>query len=487
MTITPAQQMRATLQAQREAFLQEGSPNAQVREERLNRLLLLLLENAHAIADAIHQDYGNRPVGLTMATDIFGVIPSLKRTRKHLRQWMKPERVSTGLLGLTGARAWLQYQPLGVVGIISPWNFPVALSLHPMIEALAAGNRCMLKVSELTPRTAQLLSTVFAKHFDPSVVAVFTGAADVAAEFSSLPFDHIFVTSSPQIGRQVQRAAAENLVPCTLELGGKCPALISPEADMAKAAERIAWGKTANAGQTCLSPDYVLVPEGRQQEFVDQIKTAVTKMFSSLLDNPDYTSIVAERHFQRLTGWIDEARAMPGVQVVEINPANEDFSQQPHFKIPPTLILGGTRDLKCLSEEIFGPLLPIVTYRTLDEAIDWINAGPRPLGAYYFGRNDAGFRRYTDRVVSGGAVLNDVIVHVLMDTLPFGGIGESGMGHYHGRFGFKTFSHTRAVLRAGLLSPAILMKPPYAKLQKLFDWMLRRELASVHRKLAHRK
>lgn len=472
----------ALLDAQKAAFLREGPPSAEERAMRIDRLLALLLENAHALAEAMSEDFGHRPHELSLATDVFGIVPSIKHTRRHFRAWMKPQRVSAGMLGLGGARAWIQRQPLGVVGIVSPWNFPVALALQPLAEALAAGNRAMIKLSELTPCTAVLLQVLFRKNFDPEVAAVVTGGPEVGAEFCRLPFDHLFFTGAPQIGRLVQKAAADNLVPTTLELGGKCPVILAPEADLKSAATKIAFGKTLNAGQICLSPDYVFVKRGQERAFVEAMREAITRLFPSVLGNPDYTSLAAQRHHQRISAYLDEARG-GGAEVIEINPAGESFVGQPHHKLPPILVLGAKRGMKLLSEEIFGPVLPVLAYDHPDEVIAHINAGSRPLALYYFGPLDADCKKCLDRTWSGGVVINDVIVHAMVDELPFGGVGTSGMGSYHGRHGFNTFSHARGVVRAGVLSPALLMAPPYQRLRPVFDWMLRREIRAVRRRL----
>ena len=474
--------LRALLNAQKAAFLQVGPPDARERALRIDRLLALLLENAHALAEAMSEDFGHRSHELSLATDVLGIVPSIKYTRRHFHAWMKPQRVCAGMLGWGGGRAWIQRQPLGVVGIVSPWNFPVALALQPLAEAFAAGNRAMIKLSELTPRTAALLQDLFRKAFDPQVAAIVIGGPEVGAEFCRLPFDHLFFTGAPQVGRLVQRAAADNLVPTTLELGGKCPVVVAAEADLKSAAAKIAFGKTLNAGQICLSPDYVFVKRGRERAFVEAMREAITRLFPRLLGNADYTSLIAQRHYLRIRSYLDEARS-GGAELIEINPAGESFDGQPHFKLPPTLVLGATRGMKLLSEEIFGPVLPVLVYDHPDEIIAHINAGSRPLALYYFGPLDATCKKCLDRTWSGGVVINDVIVHAMVDALPFGGVGASGMGSYHGRHGFNTFSHARGIVKAGFLSPTLLMSPPYKRLRPLFDWMVRREVRAVRHRL----
>lgn len=397
---------------------------------------------------------------------------------------MRPRSVSSGLLALMGSRAWVERVPLGVVGIISPWNFPVGLALQPLAQAFAGGNRAMIKVSEFTPATGALLEEVLASAFAKEEVMVFTGGPDVGAAFSRLPFDLLFFTGATGIARHIQRAAAENLVPVVLELGGKSPVVVAPDADFALAADRIAAAKQINAGQLCLSPDYVFVPVGREREFTERYQAAMTRMLPTLLENPDYTSIVARRHYERLLGYLDDARAK-GATILEINPAGEDFARQAHHKLPPTVLLGATPDMKVMQEEIFGPLLPVVTYQSIDEVITFVNARPRPLATYYFGQNNATCRQYLDRTVSGGVTINDCLLHVANEDLPFGGVGESGMGYYHGKAGFDTFTHPRAIVRAPRWSPNKLMAPPYGpKMQRLMNWFIDREAKNAAARIA---
>ncbi|HRD30026.1 MAG TPA: coniferyl aldehyde dehydrogenase, partial [Caulobacter sp.] len=342
------------------------------------------------------------------------------------------------------------------------WNFPVNLTFAPLAGILAAGNRAMIKPSEFTPATSELMKTMFAKAFSEEEIAVITGGPEVGQAFAGLPFDHMIFTGATSIARHVMRAAAENLVPLTLELGGKSPVIISRSADMATAAARIMNGKTLNAGQICLAPDYVMAPEGRLEEFVTEASSAVARMFPTLKDNPDYTAVVAQRHYDRIKGYIDDARAK-GADVREINPAGEDFSQQEHRKIPPTLILNATDDMTVMQDEIFGPVLPVKTYKAVGEAVDYINAHERPLGLYWFGSDEAEKERVLNHTTSGGVTVNDVIMHVAQEELPFGGVGPSGMGSYHGHDGFLEFSHRKAVytqLKKDI-GPLLAMRPPY--------------------------
>lgn len=457
-----AQPMAAVLQRQKAAHLRDGAPSAELRIDRLDRAIGLLIKHEGEIVRALNADFGNRAAEVSGITDVGGSIGPLKHARQHLRAWMRPEKRKTtpALLGLLGAKAEVQFQPKGVVGIISPWNFPVNLTFAP----LAAGNRAMIKPSEYTPATSELMARMFAEAFTEEEIAVFPGGSEVGHAFSGLAFDHLIFTGATAIARHVMRAAAENLVPLTLELGGKSPVILSRSADYATAAARVMAGKTLNAGQICLAPDYVLAPQDKLSTFVSEARAAVGAMFPTIKDNPDYTAVIAERHFERVRGYIDDARAK-GAEIVEINPADEDFSQQEHRKIPPTLILNPTDDMRVMQEEIFGPVLPVVTYRNLDEAIAYVNGRDRPLGLYYFGQDKAEEAQVLAQTTSGGVTVNDVIFHVAQEELPFGGVGPSGMGSYHGQDGFREFSHRKAIYRQLKtdLGPMKALRPPYGE------------------------
>jgi coniferyl-aldehyde dehydrogenase len=379
-------------------------------------------------------------------TDVSGSIGPLKHARDNLRKWMKVEKRSPtpAILGWFGAKAEVHYQPLGVIGVISPWNFPVNLTFAPLAGILAAGNRCMIKPSEFTPATSELMERMFRKSFSETEIAVCTGGPDVGEAFSRLAFDHLLFTGATSIAYHVMRAAAENLVPLTLELGGKSPVIVGPSANMDLVASRVMTGKTLNAGQICLAPDYVMVPEASRDDFVKKASNVVSGMYPTLKDNPDYTSVVNQRHFDRLQFYIQDAKAK-GATVVEVNPAKEDLRQQPYHKIAPTFILDPTDDMKVMQDEIFGPILPVKTYRNVDEAIGYVNAKARPLGLYYFGEDPVEKERVLTRTTSGGVTVNDTIMHVAMEDLPFGGVGPSGMGSYHGVDGFRQFSHRKAI------------------------------------------
>lgn len=452
------------LEAQKAAHLRQGAPTAERRIDWLDRCIGLLVDHQAEIADALNADFGARSKDATGLTDIAGSIGPLKYAKENLAKWMRPEKRKTtpAILGLFGAKAEVQYQPKGVVGVISPWNFPVNLTFAPLAGVLAAGNRAMIKPSEFTPLTSELMKTMFAKVFSEEEIAVITGGPEVGQAFTSLPFDHLVFTGATSVARHVMRAAAENLVPVTLELGGKSPVILSRGADMATAAARIMNGKTLNAGQICLAPDYVLAPADQIDSFVAEAKAAVARTFPTLKDNPDYTAVVAQRHYDRIKGHVDDARAK-GATIVEINPAGEDLSQQEHRKIAPTLILNPTDDMTVMQDEIFGPVLPVKTYGKVEEAVDYINGRDRPLGLYWFGTDTAERDMVLDRTTSGGVTVNDVIFHVAQEDLPFGGVGPAGMGSYHGRDGFLEFSHKKAVFQQLKkdIAPMLALRPPY--------------------------
>lgn len=458
--------MLAMLEAQRADFLQEGLVSAAARIDRLDRGIDALLRYADKLAEAVHADFSCRPREITLLTDVGASIAPMKHAKKYLRKWMKGAKRPTGFpLNLLGGRSRIEYQPLGVIGIIAPWNFPVSMVFAPLSGALAAGNRVMIKPSEFTPATSEVLDAMIRDVYDPKEVVLFTGGPEVGQAFSNLPLDHLLFTGATSVARHIMAAAARNLVPVTLELGGKSPVVISRTADIEKSLGRIMLGKTMNAGQICLAPDYLLVPEEKLHDVIATAQKVVAKMYPRLLDNAQYTSVVNERHYQRLTGYLAEAEER-GVKTIAINPAGEDFSQQQGtYKIPPTLVPEPPEDLKLLQEEIFGPLLPIRTYREFSETIDYINSRPRPLAAYYFGEDAAEQTMLETRTTSGGMCINDVVMHVGQEDLPFGGVGPSGMGSYHGIEGFRTFSHAKSIYRQTRIDVGKLsgLLPPYSK------------------------
>ena len=457
--------LRATLAAQRAAFTAELPAPLAVRKDRLKRVIALLKDNAEAFAKALSDDFGHRSREQSLLTDVGSAIAQCKHALAHLDRWAKPEKRSLQFpLSLLGARAWVEYQPKGVVGVIAPWNFPVQLSIGPVAGAFAAGNRCMVKSSEITPSVAALFEELTPKLFDIAEIAFFSGGPEVGQAFAALPFDHLIFTGATGIGRHVLHAAADNLVPVTLELGGKSPAILGRGADVAQAADRIATGKMMNAGQICLAPDYVLTPADQEGALVEALKASVAQMYPTLLANPDYTSVVNDRHHVRLSGYLDDARAK-GAEVIEVNPAGESFAGANVNKMPLYIVREPTDDMRLMQEEIFGPILPVKRYSGIEEAIGYVNAHDRPLGLYYFGDDEAEQRRVLEKTISGGVTLNDVLFHCGMDDLPFGGVGPSGMGSYHGYDGFRTFSHAKAVYKQAKIDVAKLggMKPPYGK------------------------
>jgi acyl-CoA reductase-like NAD-dependent aldehyde dehydrogenase len=392
-------------------------------------------------------------------SEVFLVLGAIKHAKAHLRDWMDPEDRETSFVFLP-ARVQLVPQPVGVVGIISPWNYPVNLALSPLVGVLAAGNRAMIKPSELVPETAALLRDLVAETFPADQVTVVTGGPELGEAFSRLPFDHLVFTGSTRVGKIVMRNASENLVPVTLELGGKSPALLGADFNARVAAERIMAGKLFNAGQTCIAPDYAFVPSGARDAFVEACKAAVAKMYPTLAANADYTSIVNERHRARLQGYVDDAKAR-GARLIELNPAGEPFDGA--RKMAPTIVLDPTEEMLVMQEEIFGPILPVRTYEKIDEAIDYINDHPRPLALYYFSYDSASTERVLTQTISGGVTINETMLHITQDDLPFGGVGPSGMGHYHAREGFDTFTKKKAVFRQARLNTTGLLRPPYGK------------------------
>jgi coniferyl-aldehyde dehydrogenase len=456
--------MDTLLELQKRAQARRGPPSAALRKDRLTRCISLLLDNRDDLVAAIEADFGARSRDMTLLTDIAAAIGPLKLARASVESWMKPRarKVSPAALGLLGARAEVRYQPKGVVGVMTPWNFPVQLAIDAIAGAFAAGNRVMLKPSEFTPATSAKLARLFDLYFDEEEIAVVLGGADIGAAFAGLPFDHLIFTGATSVGRHVMRAAADNLTPVTLELGGKSPVVIGRSADIAKTAARVMAGKLLNAGQVCLAPDFVLAPREQLEPFIAAAEAAVAKMFPTIKSNGDYAAIINQRHYDRIRGLIEDARA-GGARIVEINPANEDFSQQEHRRIPPTLIIDPTDDMAVMREEIFGPVLPVKTYADFSQTIADINARPRPLALYYFGEDLNERDALLERTHSGGVTINDVIFHFSMDDLPFGGVGPSGMGAYHGHRGFLEFSHEKAVLRQTPSELIAMLRPPYGE------------------------
>jgi coniferyl-aldehyde dehydrogenase len=458
-------ELESLLRLQRQAFTAARPESLGLRKDRIKRAMALLKAHGEALCAAMSADFGNRSIPQSMITDIAGTVGAGKHALSHIDKWARGEKRPVQFpLGLLGAKAEVRYEPKGVIGILSPWNFPVNLAFAPLIQVLAAGNRAMIKPSEFTERTSELMAQLVAEYFAADEVAVVTGGPEVAAAFSSLPFDHLVFTGSTATGRRVMQAAAANLVPVTLELGGKSPVIMGRSADFAKAGERIALGKMMNAGQICLAPDYLIVPEDKADEAVAGVANGVATMYPTLLHNDDYASIVSDRHFERLQGLIDDARNK-GAEVIEVNPGGEDFANANQRKLPLNILRGVNDDMTVMQEEIFGPILPVMTYRAVDQAVDYINEHDRPLGLYYFGEDRDEQERVLTRTISGGVTTNDVIFHVSMEDLPFGGVGPSGIGSYHAIEGFREFSHARSVYHQPRIDIAKLggFKPPYGK------------------------
>jgi coniferyl-aldehyde dehydrogenase len=459
--------LTALLERQRAAFLRDGPPSLQQRKRDLNKLKQAILEREEAFVAALDADFGHRSREETMLFDVGSTVGGINYLLRNLARWMQPEERGVAMIFLPASNRIL-YQPLGVVGIVSPWNYPIGLALIPLATALAAGNRVILKPSELVPATTGLLASMLAETFDEDQVAVVTGDAKVGAAFSSLPVDRLLFTGSIPVGKSIMRSASENLVPVTLELGGKSPAIIDRGFSLATAARRIAYGKLANGGQTCVAPDYALVPEEEVEAFVAAFKTEAQGLYPDIAANTDYTWIINDHHFARLKGLVDDARAK-GARVIDIAKAPSNAGPQSRMFLP-VLLLDVTDEMKAMQEEIFGPVLPIVPYRKLEDAIAYVNARPRPLALYYFGPNGPGRKLVLERTTSGNVTINDTMLHYAQEDLPFGGVGQSGMGAYHAIEGFKTMSHAKGAFTQANVNMTDLFRPPYSK---LFDALLK--------------
>ena len=458
-------QLQDLFDAQRRAYAANPMPPAGQRQQWLKALRDLLSDERQALINAISHDFSHRSADETLFAELMPSLHGIHYASKHLKGWMKPSRRAVGI-AFQPASAKVIYQPLGVVGVIVPWNYPLYLAIGPLVGALAAGNRVMLKLSESTPATGELLKALLAKIFPEDLVCVVLGEADVGMAFSKLRFDQLLFTGATSIGKHVMRAAAENLTPVTLELGGKSPAIVSADVPLKDAAERIAFGKALNAGQTCVAPDYVLVPEDRVEGFVEAYSKAVRGFYPTLADNPDYTAIINERQLARLEHLKTDAVAK-GARLIPL------YEQGQGRRMAHCLVLDVNDDMQVMQEEIFGPLLPVVAYRDLEQALAYITERPRPLALYYFGYNKVEQQRVLQNSHSGGVCINETLLHVAVDDLPFGGVGPSGMGRYHGHEGFLTFSHAKSVLAKQRVNSSLAIYPPYGRklgrlVQKLF-------------------
>ncbi len=470
-------ELTRVLNAQRDAFRREGAVSLDTRVDRLDRCIALIVDHEDELCAAVESDFGCRSRIVTRMSDLFTSLNTLKFVRKNVKKWMRPERRRAAFpMGLLGARAEIYYQPKGVVGIMSPWNVPLNMVFGPLADVLGAGNRAMIKPSEFNPSTVELLQRLFSEYFDETEVAIIAGDAAIGAAFSSLPLDHIIFTGAGSVGKLVMQAAARNLTPVTLELGGKSPVIVSKSADMADAADKIMSVKAINAGQICISPDYCFVPEESLDSFVSECRKTIEEQFPSIADNPDFVSMINARNFDRVKANIDDAKAK-GAKVIQLSPPGEAWDDRIRRKIPIHLVIDPDDDMTVMQEELFGPVLCIKPYDKIDDCIDAINDRPRPLALYYLGKDKAEQQHVIDNTISGGVCINDLAVHFTCDDMPFGGVGASGMGHYHGREGFKTFSHAKSVLRQGWVNLPKLSGtlPPYGeKVEKIMSRMIRK-------------
>ncbi|MBZ5590817.1 MAG: coniferyl aldehyde dehydrogenase [Acidobacteriia bacterium] len=457
-TTASVSSLEAVFVQQRSAFSRHPYPTAVERRAQLDRLIQAILAHQDEIAAALDRDFGGRCLAEVRYSEIFVSLQSLRHAKRHLKKWMKRRRAPVAL-ALQMAKAWVMPQPVGVVGIVVPWNYPLFMTMGPIAGALAAGNRVMLKLSEFAPTTSSVLARLFAESFAPDLVTAVEGDAEVAKAFVRLPFDHLLFTGSTTVGRQVMHAAADNLTPVTLELGGKSPVVLAPDADFSAAAGSIVYGKFLNAGQTCIAPDYALVPANRLEEFVAILQAEIEKQYPRATENRDYTSIINEKQCARLRRYLEEAQAA-GTRVISIHGEASPAAR----RIPPTLVIDPPDQLRLMQEEIFGPILPVKPYQTLDQAVRYINERPRPLALYLYTRSSQAKDQVLTQTVSGGVSINDTLLHIAVEDLPFGGVGTSGLGHYHGRAGFDTFSKLKPVFeRRGFASGAML-RPPYGRL-----------------------
>jgi coniferyl-aldehyde dehydrogenase len=458
-------EMRLLHTKQRETWLANGIPDYATRIDRLDRLIALLVDNKDEIVATISEDYGRRSIQESLFVEVLYLVNSLKFNKVHLREWMEPELHETPF---PDGIARVEFQPKGVIGVISPWNLPCLLAFLPVSDIFAAGNVCMLKPSELTAKTSALMARLVAQFFDETELTVLQGGPETGAAFAALPFDHLIYTGGTKIGRVIMGAAAKNLTPVTLELGGKSPVLCGRTADIGDVARRVMTAKTFNAGQTCLAPDYVLLPRGAEDSFVAFATKAVHDMYGALRENGDFSSIINARHFDRLRSRTEDAKHK-GARVIELNPAGEDFTDSERHRLPPTLILDVNEEMTVMQEEIFGPLLPIKTYDQIEEAITYVRNHSSPLALYYFGNDLAEERLVLDGTTSGGVTINDCLAHAFLKGVPFGGIGPSGMGGYQGKTGFLTFSHARPVYRQSRSAQAEhLIRPPFGAEARAF-------------------
>lgn len=449
----------ALLQLQQQAFKANPIPTLEQRQNKLNALRQQLIAYKQKLAQAISQDFGHRSQDETLLAEILPSLQCIKYAHKSLKSWLKP-RHRIVAFSYQPASAKIHYQPLGVIGIVVPWNYPLYLTIGPLVGALAAGNRIMLKLSDNAPTTAALIKQMLAEIFTEDIVAVVEGGDEVAQQFCQLPFDHLLFTGSSQTAVSVMQAAAANLTPVTLELGGKSPVIIADDVPLPLAAERIAFGKTINAGQTCVAPDYVLISPHRVDEFINAYRQVIMRFYPSLINNPDATTIINHKQYNRLQAMLSDAQ-IKGATLIKLLPEQDQQQTLSNRLLPHYLLLNVNSNMQVMQQEIFGPLLPIITYNHISDAIQYINSQPKPLALYYFGFNQDEQHYLLQHTQSGGVAINDTLLQVAQPNLPFGGIGASGMGQYHGYEGFLTFSKARSVFSKGKLNTTKLIYPPY--------------------------
>jgi coniferyl-aldehyde dehydrogenase len=456
--------------AQQKAFSRQA-PDYNTRLEALKKLRDNIRRREHDLITAVSEDFGGRSSDETSLLELFPLYDQIRHARKHLRSWMRKKYVNSSWF-LRPSRAFYQYQAVGVVGIIGAWNYQLLLTLGPLVDAISAGNHVMLKPSEITPRSAAIIATLITETFDPEYITCVTGGPEVAKAFSSLAFDHLFFTGSTNVGKMVMQSAAINLTPVTLELGGKSPAIIHERYPLRRAVNRIMVSKLFNAGQTCVAPDYVLLPAHLEHSFEEEAIAQVSTLYPKPAENSDYTRIVNASHYQRLSAMVADARNK-GARVVHLTKANETGTLQNKI-FPPTLIFSPASNMLAMQHEIFGPVLPVVTYKTIDDAISFVNAHPKPLALYYFDNDPGRIDQVVQRTMSGGVTINDCVYHLGQHNLPFGGVGQSGMGQYHGFDGFVTFSKKRGVMVQSRWAPTSFLQPPYTtRTQKLIQFLLK--------------
>jgi len=459
------------LERQRKEF-RRLPPDYEKRMTSLKRLEAAVIDRQTEIVEAVNADFGGRARQETLALELAPLVDAIRHTRRHLEKWMKPRRVSAGL-NFFPATARIIYQPLGVIGIIGAWNYPIFLALSPLVDAIAAGNHALLKPSELAPASAELLRKIIADSFPEEYIAVVAGDAKVAAAFAALPLDHLLFTGSTRVGKLIMRAASENLTPVTLELGGKCPAIIHPDYPLRTAVDRILTGKLYNAGQTCLAPDYVFVHESQQEEFVKGASEVAQRLYPQWNGNPDYSRIINQSHYERLCDCVKDATTR-GAKMTSLGEKADGCNVENRI-FPPVVLQNVDDAMRVMQEEIFGPILPVMTFREVDEALRYVNDREHPLALYYFDYDARRVDHVLRTTLSGGVTINDVIYHIAQNNLPFGGVGASGMGHYHGKAGFETFSKKKGVLMQSRLSTLAFLRPPYGQLsERVIRFVLRK-------------